>query len=64
MAKGHHESSGCCWEPGEIPECDQCGKQAIWETAISGVYLCDNPQCHSAHIRENSEEIEFVEEEQ
>jgi hypothetical protein len=50
----HYESSGMTWDKGEKPECNICGKLAKWETAHSGIVLCNKPKCHSEYIRDIS----------
>lgn len=61
----HHESHGCAWEEGEVPTCTVCGENvAVWETAHCGVYLCDDDNCLLEYVRNESHEIELVEDDE
>lgn len=58
--QGHYEAKGYIWRPGETPTCCYCDQVAVWATPTSGVYLCDNPQCHTSYILDECDAIEFV----
>lgn len=57
---GHYESDGCKWDQGDKPTCDICGKPAKWETAHSGVYLCNRQKCSVEYVRQNCDPIVYV----
>lgn len=64
LKMGHYESSGMSWEEGEIPKCEYCGNEAVWETGTSGVVICDKDKCLCNYVRDNSDEIEYVEDDE
>lgn len=41
----HFESDGQIFDKNEIPICDFCGEQALWETVLSGINVCDEDDC-------------------
>lgn len=59
----HYESQGCTWPEGEVPMCTVCEERvAVWETVHRGINLCDDEYCLLEYVRQESHEIELIEE--
>jgi hypothetical protein len=64
------ESDGCLFGRGEVPVCSFCERTAadpdaiIWETPVSGVYVCGSEECCQAFIEQEGSPFVLVEEEE
>ena len=52
-------SSGYIYDNGDIPQCSYCTRDGItadiYETAHSGILICDNKECALEYVGQNCE---------
>lgn len=52
-----YKSDGMQWDIDEIPKCYYCSNIAKFETAHSGIIICNRGRCHSKYIRKENSRI-------